>query len=70
MQGRNCSQCLFKDVGSIFDVVMKHYQSDAVEDATVGFGGKLDIEHLVDLGGSVNFLLALVCRNFATSPLD
>jgi hypothetical protein len=68
MRGENCTQCLFEDVGSIFEVVMKHNESDAVEDATVGVAGQLDIEHLVDLAGSVNTLLTSVCRIFATSP--
>jgi hypothetical protein len=68
MQGVNVEQCLFRDVGSIFEVVMQHCESDAVEDATVGIAGKLDIEHIVDLAGSVNTLLTSVCRIFATSP--
>jgi hypothetical protein len=34
-QGRKCPNCLFKDVESIFKVVMQHVQSKAVEDETL-----------------------------------
>jgi hypothetical protein len=67
MNGDNYPGCLFREIDSIFKVVMTHVVSEAVEDETEAVAGKLDIEHMVDLVPSVNVLLALVCRNFETS---
>jgi hypothetical protein len=57
MQGKTCRKCLFKDVGSIFKVVMKHVTPEAVENEIHKVAESLDIEHIVPLAASVTVLL-------------